>query len=71
MHSHLLWLGLFADSLGFENLFMQAWPKNRLRPFNKGQNFRILANKVIIWHFLHATRYGEYSGFSTGIKCVK
>jgi ech hydrogenase subunit E len=25
MHSHLLWLGLFADSLGFENLFMQAW----------------------------------------------
>jgi len=25
MHSHLLWLGLFADSLGFESLFMQAW----------------------------------------------
>jgi Ni,Fe-hydrogenase III large subunit len=25
MHSHLLWMGLFADSLGFENLFMQAW----------------------------------------------
>ena len=25
MHSHLLWLGLFADSLGFENLFMQSW----------------------------------------------
>lgn len=25
MHSHLLWLGLFADSMGFENLFMNVW----------------------------------------------
>lgn len=25
MHSHLLWLGLFANSLGFENLFMKSW----------------------------------------------
>ena len=25
LHSHLLWLGCFADSLGFENLFMRAW----------------------------------------------
>ena len=25
MHSHLLWLGLYADSFGFENLFMNAW----------------------------------------------
>lgn len=25
LHSHLLWLGLFADSYGFENLFMGAW----------------------------------------------
>lgn len=25
VHSHLLWLGLLADSFGFENLFMQAW----------------------------------------------
>ena len=25
MHSHLLWLGLFADALGFESLFMQFW----------------------------------------------
>jgi ech hydrogenase subunit E len=24
-HSHLLWLGLMADALGFENLFMHAW----------------------------------------------
>ncbi|TAJ44740.1 hydrogenase large subunit [Methanofollis fontis] len=30
MHSHLLWLGLFADGMGFENLFMDAW---RLREF--------------------------------------
>ncbi|MFZ5812667.1 MAG: nickel-dependent hydrogenase large subunit [Thermodesulfobacteriota bacterium] len=25
MHSHLLWLGLFADAFGFESLFMQFW----------------------------------------------
>ncbi|HJJ54482.1 MAG TPA: nickel-dependent hydrogenase large subunit [Methanocorpusculum sp.] len=25
IHSHLLWLGLFADSLGFESLFYSAW----------------------------------------------
>jgi Ni,Fe-hydrogenase III large subunit len=25
LHSHLLWLGCFADSMGFENLFMDAW----------------------------------------------
>jgi ech hydrogenase subunit E len=25
MHSHLLWLGLLADSFGFESLFMHSW----------------------------------------------
>lgn len=25
IHSHLLWLGLFADAIGFESLFMQLW----------------------------------------------
>jgi len=25
LHSHLLWLGLFADSMGFESVFMNAW----------------------------------------------
>jgi ech hydrogenase subunit E len=25
IHSHLLWLGLFADSFGFESLFMEFW----------------------------------------------
>lgn len=25
VHSHLLWLGLAADAIGFENLFMNAW----------------------------------------------
>jgi Ni,Fe-hydrogenase III large subunit len=25
IHSHLLWLGLLADSFGYENLFMQLW----------------------------------------------
>lgn len=25
IHSHLLWLGLLADAMGFENLFMHSW----------------------------------------------
>jgi len=25
VHSHLLWLGLFADAFGYESLFMQFW----------------------------------------------
>ncbi|MGQ9498321.1 MAG: hydrogenase large subunit [Desulfotomaculales bacterium] len=25
IHNHAMWLGLFADALGFENLFMQCW----------------------------------------------
>lgn len=25
MHSHLLWLGLLADAMGFESLFMNCW----------------------------------------------
>ena len=25
VHSHLLWLGLLADAMGFESLFMQSW----------------------------------------------
>lgn len=25
MHSHLLWLGLMADGIGFESLFMHSW----------------------------------------------
>lgn len=25
IHSHLLWLGLLADALGFESLFMESW----------------------------------------------
>jgi ech hydrogenase subunit E len=25
VHSHLLWLGLMADAMGFESLFMHAW----------------------------------------------
>ncbi|MGO0122631.1 hydrogenase large subunit [Desulfothermobacter acidiphilus] len=30
MHSHLLWLGLFADGFGLESLFMQCWRAREL-----------------------------------------
>ena len=35
IHSHLLWLGLLADAMGFESLFMQSWrlrEKKQVRP---------------------------------------
>ncbi|RLE53182.1 MAG: NADH-quinone oxidoreductase subunit D [Candidatus Methanomethylicota archaeon] len=30
LESHLLWLGLFADAMGFESLFMQFWREREL-----------------------------------------
>jgi Ni,Fe-hydrogenase III large subunit len=30
LHSHLLWLGLFADGMGFENLFMNCWRQREM-----------------------------------------
>ncbi|MBI9081021.1 MAG: nickel-dependent hydrogenase large subunit [Pseudodesulfovibrio sp.] len=36
MHSHLLWLGLFADAFGFEALFMQFWKvRERIMDINE------------------------------------
>ncbi len=45
MHSHLLWLGLFADSFGFESLFMAFW---RVRERIMDQNEATAGNRVII-----------------------
>lgn len=45
MHSHLLWLGLFADSFGFENLFMQFW---RVRERIMDINEATAGNRVIV-----------------------
>lgn len=36
VHSHLLWLGLFADAFGFESLFMQFWKvRERIMDINE------------------------------------
>ncbi|MGE4552231.1 MAG: nickel-dependent hydrogenase large subunit [Desulfovibrionaceae bacterium] len=45
LHSHLLWLGLFADSFGFENLFMQIW---RVRERVMDINEATAGNRVIV-----------------------
>ncbi len=45
IHSHLLWLGLFADAFGFESLFMALW-KARERVMNI--NEATAGNRVII-----------------------
>ena len=45
VHSHLLWLGLFADAFGFESLFMALW-KVRERVMNL--NEMTAGNRVII-----------------------
>ena len=45
MHSHLLWLGLLADAMGFENLFMQAW---RIREKIMDVNEATAGNRIIV-----------------------
>jgi len=44
IQSHLLWLGLFADSFGFESLFMQFW---RIREKIMDINEATTGNRVI------------------------
>lgn len=45
LHSHLLWLGLFADAMGFESLFMQLWKvRERIMDINEATT----GNRVII-----------------------
>lgn len=45
MQSHLLWMGLFADSFGFESLFMQFW---RIREKIMDINEATTGNRVIL-----------------------
>jgi len=45
MHSHLLWLGLFADSFGFESLFMQLW---KIREKVLDLNEATTGNRIIV-----------------------
>lgn len=44
-HSHLLWLGLYADAFGFESLFMQFW---RIRERIMDINEATTGNRVIV-----------------------
>ena len=44
-HSHLLWLGLYADAFGFEALFMQLW---RIRERIMDINEATTGNRVIV-----------------------
>jgi ech hydrogenase subunit E len=45
IQSHLLWLGLFADAMGFESLFMQFW---RVREQILDMNEATTGNRVIV-----------------------
>jgi ech hydrogenase subunit E len=45
VHSHLLWLGLFADAFGFESLFMALW---RIRERVMDINEATAGNRVIV-----------------------
>jgi ech hydrogenase subunit E len=45
VHSHLLWLGLFADAFGFESLFMALW---RIRERVMEINEATAGNRVIV-----------------------
>lgn len=45
IHSHLLWLGLFADAFGFESVFMQFW---KIREKIMDINEATTGNRVIV-----------------------
>jgi ech hydrogenase subunit E len=45
MQSHLLWLGLFADSFGFESLFMEIW---KIREKILDINEATAGNRIIV-----------------------
>jgi ech hydrogenase subunit E len=45
IHSHLLWLGLYADAFGFESVFMQFWKiRERIMDINEAT----AGNRVIV-----------------------
>ncbi|MEJ2690504.1 MAG: nickel-dependent hydrogenase large subunit, partial [Deltaproteobacteria bacterium] len=45
LQSHLLWLGLFADAMGFESLFMQLWKvRERILEMNEATT----GNRIIL-----------------------
>jgi len=50
IHSHLLWLGLYADAFGFESAFMQFWKiRERIMDINEataGNRVIVSVNKV-------------------------
>jgi ech hydrogenase subunit E len=45
LHSHLLWLGLFADAFGLESLFMQFW---KIREKVMDINEATAGNRIIV-----------------------
>lgn len=45
MHSHLLWLGLFADAFGYESMFMHFW---KIREKIMDINEATTGNRVIV-----------------------
>ena len=64
LHSHLLWLGLLADAMGFESLFMDSWRirEKVLSMFEKTTGSRLILSvyqgRMVIYYnisypFLH------------------
>jgi hypothetical protein len=78
IHSHLLWLGLMADAVGFESLFMHSW-RVRERVLNiinmpatldqfqnaieEGAQFEFLAQPISL--------LGSAAGKVAGVRCVR
>ena len=50
LHSHLLWLGLLADAMGFESLFMDSWRirEKILDMFEKTTGSRLILSVVCV-----------------------
>ena len=73
LHSHLLWLGLLADSMGFESLFMQSW---RLREHILDDLESTTGNRVIqgackvggVRHDVSNQKFGEIVAGLEGLR---
>jgi ech hydrogenase subunit E len=63
IHSHLLWLGLFADAFGFESLFMQCW---RIREKIMDINEATAGNRIIVSVNVHGGVRRDLSPSRTG-----
>jgi ech hydrogenase subunit E len=62
LHSHLLWLGLMADAIGFESLFMHSWRVRETRAQHHRSHRRRPRDRRIVQNRRRSPRYRRRGG---------